>query len=116
MQKITFRKLAGEKYIYPELQGHFIEFLGSCIYDGIWVGEDSEIPNYHGIRKDLVDSMQSSLCWPNYKSRRYTFTPKTPLRFPFRCFQNRPQGGKGAMHGEFSVFRPLHVAVQPQQR
>ena len=40
MQKITFRKLAGEKYIYPELQGHFIEFLGSCIYDGIWVGED----------------------------------------------------------------------------
>ena len=39
MQKITFRKLAGEKYIYPELQGHFIEFLGSCIYDGIWVGE-----------------------------------------------------------------------------
>lgn len=43
MQKITFRKLAGEKYIYPELQGHFIEFLGSCIYDGIWVGEDSEI-------------------------------------------------------------------------
>ena len=58
MQKITFRKLAGEKYIYPELQGHFIEFLGSCIYDGIWVGEDSEIPNYHGIRKDLVDAFQ----------------------------------------------------------
>ena len=58
MQKITFRKLAGEKYIYPELQGHFIEFLGSCIYDGIWVGEDSEIPNYHGIRKDLVDALR----------------------------------------------------------
>lgn len=46
MQKITFRKLAGEKYIYPELQGHFIEFLGSCIYDGIWVGEDSEIRRF----------------------------------------------------------------------
>ena len=58
MQKITFRKLIGENYIYPELQGHFIEFLGSCIYDGIWVGEDSEIPNYHGIRKDLVDAFQ----------------------------------------------------------
>ena len=42
MQKITFRKLAGEKYIYPELQGHFIEFLGSCIYDGIWVGDDDD--------------------------------------------------------------------------
>ena len=58
-------------------------------------------------------SMRSSLCWPNFKSRRYTFTPKTPLRFPFRCLQNRPQGGKGATHGEFSVFRPPHVAVQP---
>lgn len=58
MQKITFRKLIGENYIYPELQGHFIEFLGSCIYDGIWVGEDSEIPNYHGIRKDLVDAFR----------------------------------------------------------
>ena len=45
MQKITFRKLIGENYIYPELQGHFIEFLGSCIYDGIWVGDNSEIPN-----------------------------------------------------------------------
>ena len=43
MQKITFRKLIGENYIYPELQGHFIEFLGSCIYDGIWVGE----PRHH---------------------------------------------------------------------
>ena len=65
MQKITFRKLAGEKYIYPELQGHFIEFLGSCIYDGIWVGEDSEIPNYHGIRKDLVEAAPAGdpLAW-----------------------------------------------------
>ena len=61
MQKITFRKLIGENYIYPELQGHFIEFLGSCIYDGIWVGEDSEIPNYHGIRKDLVDAFQKRM-------------------------------------------------------
>ena len=69
MQKITFRKLIGENYIYPELQGHFIEFLGSCIYDGIWVGEDSEIPNYHGIRKDLVDAFQKLhppvIRWPD---------------------------------------------------
>ena len=76
MQKITFRKLIGENYIYPELQGHFIEFLGSCIYDGIWVGEDSEIPNYHGIRKDLVDAFQKLhppvIRWPGGCMRMFT--------------------------------------------
>ena len=44
--------------ISPELHSHFVEFLGSCIYDGIWVGEDSEIPNIHGLRKDLVEAMK----------------------------------------------------------
>ena len=44
--------------IAPELHSQFIEFLGSCIYDGIWVGEDSKIPNYRGIRKDVVDALK----------------------------------------------------------
>lgn len=44
--------------IRPELHGHFIEFLGSCIYDGIWVGEDSPIPNYEGLRTDIVDGLK----------------------------------------------------------
>ncbi len=44
--------------IYPELHGQFIEFLGSCIYDGIWVGESSRVPNYNGFRKDVVDALQ----------------------------------------------------------
>lgn len=44
--------------IRKELHSHFIEFLGSCIYDGIWVGEDSEIPNYDGLRKDAVDALK----------------------------------------------------------
>lgn len=44
--------------IAPELHGQFIEFLGSCIYDGIWVGENSDIPNYEGLRKDIVDGLR----------------------------------------------------------
>jgi alpha-L-arabinofuranosidase len=28
--------------------------LGRCIYEGIWVGEDSHIPNLRGIRTDVV--------------------------------------------------------------
>lgn len=45
-------------YIRPELHSHFIEFLGNCIDGGIWVGKDSDIPNYDGIRKDVADAVQ----------------------------------------------------------
>jgi alpha-L-arabinofuranosidase len=44
--------------ISPEIYSHFIEHLGAVIYDGIWVGEKSKIPNYNGIRKDLVDNLK----------------------------------------------------------
>ena len=36
--------------INPHIYGHFIEHLGGVIYDGIWVGRDSKIPNVVGIR------------------------------------------------------------------
>ena len=44
--------------IAPELYGHFVEHLGGVVYDGVWVGEDSKIPNIDGIRKALVDEMK----------------------------------------------------------
>jgi alpha-N-arabinofuranosidase len=44
--------------ISPDIYGHFTEHLGGCIYDGIWVGETSRVPNVGGIRKDLVDALQ----------------------------------------------------------
>jgi alpha-N-arabinofuranosidase len=44
--------------IAPETYSHFIEHLGGVIYDGIWVGEKSKIPNYNGIRKALVDNLK----------------------------------------------------------
>lgn len=40
--------------IQPDLYGHFAEHLGSCIYEGIYVGEDSPIPHTAGIRNDVV--------------------------------------------------------------
>jgi alpha-L-arabinofuranosidase len=40
------------------IYGHFTEHLGGVIYDGIWVGENSKIPNTNGIRKELVDEMR----------------------------------------------------------
>ncbi|HYW69992.1 MAG TPA: alpha-L-arabinofuranosidase C-terminal domain-containing protein [Pyrinomonadaceae bacterium] len=44
--------------ISPDLYSHFVEHLGGVVYDGIWVGEKSKIPNYNGIRKDLVDNLK----------------------------------------------------------
>lgn len=52
------------KYIY----GHFAEHLGRCIYGGIYVGEDSEIPNVNGMRQDVVEALKNIkipvLRWP----------------------------------------------------
>jgi len=39
--------------------GHFIEHLGAVIYDGVWVGEKSSVPNVGGIRKSLVDDLRA---------------------------------------------------------
>lgn len=44
--------------ISPEIYGHFIEHLGGVIYDGVWVGEKSKIPNTGGIRSALVEAMR----------------------------------------------------------
>jgi len=40
--------------INPNIYGQFSEHLGHCIYGGIWVGENSPIPNTRGIRNDVV--------------------------------------------------------------
>ncbi|MCI0499402.1 MAG: hypothetical protein L0Y36_06955, partial [Planctomycetales bacterium] len=54
--------------IAPEIYGHFSEHLGRCIYDGIWVGPQSDIPNVRGIRKDVLEALQQLnipvLRWP----------------------------------------------------
>ena len=44
--------------IAPEIYGHFVEHLGGVVYDGIWVGEDSRVPNVGGIRKQIVDALR----------------------------------------------------------
>ena len=68
---------ANQLMIYPDqsgptisrhIYGHFSEHLGRCIYEGFWVGEDSEIPNVRGIRTDVVEALKEVdvpvLRWP----------------------------------------------------
>jgi len=54
--------------IAPELHGHFVEHLGGVVYDGLWVGEDSPIPNVGGIRRDLAEALRrlkpAVIRWP----------------------------------------------------
>lgn len=44
--------------INRNIYGHFIEHIGGVIYDGIWVGEKSQVPNIRGFRKDLVEMLR----------------------------------------------------------
>ncbi|OYQ31525.1 alpha-N-arabinofuranosidase [Niveispirillum lacus] len=43
----------------PEIQGQFAEHLGRLIYEGIWVGEKSAIPNVRGYRKDVLEALKA---------------------------------------------------------
>ncbi|HEU4653356.1 MAG TPA: alpha-L-arabinofuranosidase C-terminal domain-containing protein [Steroidobacteraceae bacterium] len=44
--------------IDPNIYGQFVEHLGRGVYEGIWVGEDSSIPNVRGIRSDVVSALR----------------------------------------------------------
>jgi alpha-N-arabinofuranosidase len=58
--------------ISPNLYGHFTENLSGVVYDGIWVGSNSKVPNVDGIRKELIEEMRKI---------------KAPVvRFPGGCF------------------------------
>ena len=62
-------KTDSDKYIINKnIYGHFAEHLGRCIYDGIFVGKGSPIPNRDGIRTDIVEALRKIkipvLRWP----------------------------------------------------
>jgi alpha-N-arabinofuranosidase len=66
--QIRFRLDAAKPPINRHIYGHFAEHLGRCIYDGLYVGEDSAIPNTRGFRNDILDALRAinipNLRWP----------------------------------------------------
>ena len=68
MAKLFINEKNKKGHINPEIYGHFSEHLGRCIYEGLYVGEDSDIPNVNGMRKDVVDALKEMqiplLRWP----------------------------------------------------
>ena len=63
------------------LFGQFAEHLGHGVYEGIWVGPDSSIPNTRGIRNDVVAALKA-LKVPN-------------VRWPGGCFADEYHWRKG---------------------
>ena len=68
MSRITVNPAHKKSVINRNLYGHFSEHLGRCIYNGVFVGEDSPIPNEKGMRTDVVEALRHIrvpvLRWP----------------------------------------------------
>lgn len=66
--KVEFTPNDSVPTISKHIYGHFAEHLGRCIYDGFYVGENSEIPNTDGVRNDIIAALKElkipNLRWP----------------------------------------------------
>lgn len=66
--KIIVQSDVEKSKVSKHIYGHFSEHLGRGIYEGLWVGEDSEIPNTNGIRNDVLEALRNIkvpvLRWP----------------------------------------------------
>ncbi len=68
MAKLYINEKNIKGHINAEIYGNFAEHLGRCIYEGLYVGENSEIPNTNGMRNDVVAALREMklpvLRWP----------------------------------------------------
>lgn len=68
MNKLIIQTQVTKGHICKDIQGQFSEHLGRCIYGGLYVGENSDIPNVNGMRTDVVEALKEiklpTLRWP----------------------------------------------------
>ena len=68
MGKLVVNTQQKKSRISKNIYGHFSEHLGRCIYNGVYVGEHSDIPNVNGMRTDVVEALRRIkvpvLRWP----------------------------------------------------
>lgn len=72
--------------------GQFAEHLGNGVYEGIWVGRDSRIPNTRGIRNDVVNALKE-IRVPN-------------VRYPGGCFADEYHWRKGIGRQRAKTLNP----------
>ena len=56
---VTIRADQPGQVINPNIYGQFAEHLGAGIYEGVWVGEKSNIPNTNGYRNDVIAALKA---------------------------------------------------------
>jgi len=106
--------------IAPEIYGHFVEHLGGVVYDGIWVGEKSSIPNVNGMRKALIDALAKTKpgvirwpggCFADQYDWRDGIGPreKRPKRTNF--WVDAPEWPKNARRDGPQIFDPNHFGT-----
>src|SRR5258707_3372322 len=82
------------------LFGQFAEHLGHGVYEGIWVGPDSKIPNTRGIRNDVVAALKA-IKVPN-------------VRWPGGCFADEYHWRKGiGLQRTVTINPNLGAVIQP---
>ncbi len=59
MQRLFVNTARKYSKIDKNIYGHFTEHLGRGIYEGIYVGESSPIPNVRGIRSDVAEALRN---------------------------------------------------------
>lgn len=82
-----------------DIFGQFVEMLGDGVYDGIWVGKDSRIPNVRGIRSDVVSAL------------RELHVPV--VRWPGGCFGDRYNWRDGIGASRTSTVNNWGNVVEP---
>lgn len=82
---------AGAK-IDRNIFGQFAEHLGYGVYEGVWVGPDSPIPNTRGIRNDVVAALKA-IKVPN-------------VRWPGGCFADEYHWRKGIGSQRVETLNP----------
>ncbi|WP_208022281.1 alpha-N-arabinofuranosidase [Pseudomaricurvus hydrocarbonicus] len=87
--------------INRDIFGQFAEHIGEGIYGGIWVGEDSKIPNVKGIRADVVKALRAI---------------KVPVvRWPGGCYadQYHWREGVGPQSSRVDRINPWGNVIEP---
>jgi alpha-L-arabinofuranosidase len=89
--------------ISPRLYGHFAEHLGRSCYDGLWVGDRTDVPHSAGFRQDVVEALRELpvpfLRWPG------GFMWRTPTYHALRL--HAPHIGATALPVEVSAGTSL---------
>jgi len=103
----------GKTTISRNIYGQFSEHLGRCVSEGIWVGEDSPIPNTRGIRNDVVAALKKLqvpvLRWPGgcFADQYHWMDgvgPRGPAAQTHQHHLGRRGGGQPFRHARVSGF------------